>query len=322
MTAAAQSALASFWNNQAVPAANLPLVKTAAQAAVALRVHGLLETTGLPSASARLQHASLPNFRSSHSRWADEQEGAARQMAGDEPPSFAIDETESFEHGVVEVEAEGYDVLPLPVPAPERRILCAGSTSSTTTPTSNSALGLPGLGLQQQSLGSQQVYPSSNSSVASSSSAATTTTHSRFRYGGDLPSQHGPQHQQHGTDGLHNPSLLGMDHHHEAAFLGDFVVDDNIDKLREVMSSVDTTLRRCLGATARIGQTRRDLRACHIRIVRGFDSWEGLRGRFVSQRALLRGVAGLEHSKDLSDSSDYQMTDGTYMTLLNEQMNE
>ena len=51
---------------------NLTWVRTAAQAAVALQLHGVLETTGLPSASARLQHASLPSFNNSrNSEWTD-----------------------------------------------------------------------------------------------------------------------------------------------------------------------------------------------------------------------------------------------------------
>merc|ERR1712151_1245418 len=40
---------------------NLSWVRTAAQAAMALKLHGILDATGYASASARLQHASLPN---------------------------------------------------------------------------------------------------------------------------------------------------------------------------------------------------------------------------------------------------------------------
>ena len=41
---------------------NLSWVRTAAQAALALKLHGILETTGYQSVSAKLQHASLPKF--------------------------------------------------------------------------------------------------------------------------------------------------------------------------------------------------------------------------------------------------------------------
>ena len=150
-------------------AADYGWVRTAAQAAIALRIHGMLETTGMPSASARLQHASLPQF-AAHRRYADDflmGSGSEHQKhpgAATLGNDGAIQPT-GFEDGVVQVSSElrkaspetdvvgltagnarkdtgdrdgdddddGYDLLPLPVPAPERRILVAGSTSSTVT---------------------------------------------------------------------------------------------------------------------------------------------------------------------------------------------
>ena len=262
----------SLWANQALPAnytIGMPWVKTAAQAAVALHVHGLLETTGLPSASARLQHASLPTFVRK-TTWVSDDE-CGRNSRGSSHSSQGVEGAESFEHGVIQVESEllaqadaeeGYDLLPLPVPAPERRILCAGSSNQN---------------------------PRDKQSVEGNS---------RFRYGAALGS----------SDRLHSMETFRV----QSAFLGEFSVDENIDKLREVIGSVDSTLSRCLCAIAAIGETRRDLANCHTQVVRGFDSWEGLRGKFVSQRALLRGVAGLEQGKEIAEESDLEMTDGTY----------
>jgi len=246
---------------------NLTWVRTAAQAAMALQVHGLLETTGLPSASARLQHASLPNFNQSarNSGWADEDDGVqeSTSLSGD---GSCAEGAESFEHGVVQVEgesdADGYDLLPLPIPAPERRILCAGST------------------------------PQVNAGMLILDGGNFEVREERFHYG---------------VDG-HRVNL-GEQCEVESAFLGDFPVDENIDKLREVIGSVDNTLLRCLSASGGIGEARSERLAFHLQLVRGFDSWEGLRGRFITQRALLKGVSGLEQSKEVAEESDLEMVD-------------
>jgi hypothetical protein len=261
---------ASGGGSKASSSPNLTWVRTAAQAAMALQVHGLLETTGLPSASARLQHASLPNFNQSarNSGWADEDPGV------EESPSLSGDGSctegaESFEHGVVSVEGDGdtdtdgYDLLPLPIPAPERRILCAGSTP----PVNAGLLILDGGNFEARE--------------------------ERFHYG---------------VDG--DRVNVGEQCEVESAFLGDFPVDENIDKLREVIGSVDNTLLRCLSASGGIGEARTERLAFHLQLVRGFDSWEGLRGRFITQRALLKGVSGLEQSKEIAEESDLDVVDG------------
>jgi hypothetical protein len=234
-------------------------VRTAAQAAMALKVHGMLETTGMQSASARLQHASLPAFGPS-----------ARSSGWDEVDAVAVDtrasttaadipnarELHNFEDGVVN--DDGFDLLPLPVPAPERRILTVGST--TITP----ATDMPG--------------------------------EERFYYG---------------TGTLEGGYPLDDEDDGGSVFLGDIAVDENIDKLREVIGSVDNTLSRCLASSGGIGKARRESLNLHLNVVRGLDSWEGMRGRFICQRSLMKGVAGIEQSKDIYEESDLAIIDGT-----------
>jgi hypothetical protein len=123
------------WSSVSPHSPNFAWVRTVAQAAMALKVHGMLETTGMPSASARLQHASLPSFGStSRGRWDDDVQVLVEGVADDETC-----EVNDFEEGVVTVDSalgsevpqhDGYDLLPLPVPAPERRILSAGSDAN------------------------------------------------------------------------------------------------------------------------------------------------------------------------------------------------
>jgi len=280
---------------------NLSWVRTAAQAAMALRVHGILETTGMPSASARLQHASLPHFDNASTRklmWAEEDGDSrgrntgvvdsnssikASSVDGGSCAPTSVSESEpgeSFERGVVQVESElggddgveqsfdeGYDLLPDPVPAPERRILCAGSVT-----------------------GEDSSHCTDGDSRASGSAKG----NARFHYGGTL--------QRHRI-------TQGISEEAESAYLGNFSVDEDIDKLREVIGSVDNTLSRCLTASAGIGAARRKRLRLHQDIVSGFDSWEGLRGKFISQRALLKGVSGLEQSRQVSAESDLELID-------------
>lgn len=250
------------WTCVSPESSNFAWVRTAAQAAMALKVHGMLETTGLQSASARLQHASLPSFGRDVGR--EEDDGYAQQISHspleDNLLAQATCTGNDFEEGVVNVDGDdGYDLLPLPVPAPERRILSAGS----------------GLAHVLTNTGREE----------------------RFHYGTV-------------SDGR----SIAVEAHNEddgaSAFLGDISVDENIDKLREVIGSVDSTLTRCLGSVGRIGKAQKERQSKHLEIVGGFDSWEGMRGRFVSQRSLMKGVPGIGQSREVYEESDLAFIDG------------
>lgn len=239
---------------------NFAWVRTAAQAAMALQVHGMLETTGMQSASARLQHASLPVLSARRPGWDDvdgsPDHGETASGGSDANGSPSAREGSNFEEGVVN--DDGYDLLPLPVPAPERRILTLGSDEAV------QAAGVPG--------------------------------EERFHYGtGDVD--------------LRYP--LSMEEDVGSAFLGDIAVDENIDKLREVIGSVDNTLTRCLASIGSIGKVRRERHTLHVNVVRGLDSWAGMRGKFVSQRSLMKGFAGIDQSKEVFEESDLALIDGT-----------
>ena len=261
--------LSTFWSvhgsNSLQP--NLAWVRTAAQAAVALQLHGVLETTGLPSASARLQHASLPTFNTSrNSTWADDD--GEKMIRNDSEDSEDRRIEESFEEGVMHVQDElesdpfvdhdednGYDLLPLPVPAPERQIL---NLSGSKRPEFN----------QKET---------------------------RFRYG---------------SPNLQEGISIDSPEDEKRVFLGEMAIDENIDKLREVIGSVDNILSRCTASSGGIEKSRRQRFALHLDILRGLDSWEGLRGKFVSQRALLKGLSGIEQSKEVFEESDLALIDG------------
>eukprot|EP00985_Skeletonema_marinoi_P027577 scaffold22893_cov73-Skeletonema_marinoi.AAC.1 len=49
-----------------------PWLRAAAQVAMALQFHGILETTGYESTSAKIQHASLPKFNNAKNSWDEE----------------------------------------------------------------------------------------------------------------------------------------------------------------------------------------------------------------------------------------------------------
>lgn len=270
-----------FWGSNPGSQPSLSWVRTAAQAAMALKVHGILETTGMQSASARLQHASLPSFNhpAGHNLdWADEEEDGdqVNAAAREEDPTS----TNSFEQGVVNVQSElqaevctpddddGYDLLPLPIPAPERRILSAGS----------------------------RVHADATTVSRGQGGAS-----DRFHYG---------------TSSLQRRFPMDEEDDVRSVFLGDISVDEHIDKLREVIGSVDNTLSRCLASSGGIGRARRERDALHLDIVRGFDSWKGLRGMFIGQRALLKGVSGIEQSNEVYEESDLALVDGKWERCL------
>jgi hypothetical protein len=239
-------------------APNFTWVRTVAQAAMALHLHGLLETSGMPSASARLQHASLPAFDvpARVAGW-DENEGTiSDNQSTSNGQSSNTRELLNFEDGVVN--DDGFDLLPLPIPAPERRILTVGSTPNRKSESSGE---------------------------------------DRFHYGsGNLETRY-PLHVE-GDNGN--------------AFLGDISIDENIDKLREVIGSVENTFSRCLVSSGEIGKANKGRLNLHLSVVRGLDSWEGMRGRFIGQRSLMKGVAGVEQSKELCEESDLALIDGTF----------
>lgn len=255
-------------------APNLAWVRTAAQAAMALKVHGMLETTGMNSASARLQHASLPSLGSASRATAWEEDDGQLYQNGNPPQRAPVHESladgdaegNNFEDGVVTVHSElpvydpglgdnGYDLLPLPVPAPERRILSAGNNTC----------------------------------------EATFLREGRFHYGTGV-----------------DPSEVQVDSDDKGsrAFLGDIAVDENIGKLREVIGSVEHTLARCLASIGGVAKSQSERQSLHVEVVSGLDSWGGMRGKFVSQRSLLKGVSGIELCKELYAEGDTSMIDG------------
>ena len=241
-------------------------VRTAAQAAMALRVHGMLETTGMPSASARLQHASLPAFgKAKNAHWDRDIPDQGQRAPAENESTTGTVESQGFEEGVIQVQSglqsdadfenhdEAYDMLPLPVPAPERRILTVGNTEH----------------------------------------AGSLQPDSRFHYGT--------------SDEI--DFLQFEDEENRSVLLGNLSVDDNIDKLREVIGSVDNTLSRCLGSSGNVGAARRERLRTQLDVLHGLDSWEGMRGQFVSQRALLKGVGGISQSREIYEESDLVIVD-------------
>jgi hypothetical protein len=281
---------------------NFAWVRTAAQAAMALRVHGMLETTGMLSASARLQDASLPAFaggscrRAGRRGWEDDDHPSqqaypvttvnATMLCGDHeqlPSSMA--HASEFEVGVISVESElvsdappeasaafvddDYDLLPLPVPAPERRILNAGISCV-------------------------------------QSNADSSNRQERFYYGTSdyTTTVQGTLWSSADDDGRSSSVLLGS-----------ISVDENIDKLREVIGSADNILSRCLMASGAVGAARYERQGVQLDIVRGLDSWQGMRGKFVNQIKLMKGVAGIEQSKEIYEESDLVLVDGKYPTF-------
>lgn len=120
-----------------------PWLRAAAQVAMALQFHGILETAGRESSSAKIQHASLPKFGNRPSgSWDEEETGSAKRAGtnngGESSESNSPKSESNFEAGVINVESEladeedsgGYEMLPSPGPSEEHRVLNAGSVAT------------------------------------------------------------------------------------------------------------------------------------------------------------------------------------------------
>lgn len=120
---------------------DLSWVRSAAQAALAVKLHGVLETTGYQSASAKLQHASLPKFSKIGTLTRQDDDGKREEKI--------LDAVVDFEEGIVCVESNlddnvcGYDMLPSPLPLSKRSPLCAGSTLPSTIPSTMPTVSSP-----------------------------------------------------------------------------------------------------------------------------------------------------------------------------------
>ena len=228
-------------------AKNLDWVRSAAQAALVLKVHGLLETAGYQSTSTTLQHASLPQFSSNN-----DHEGMDSVVASGNEDTGAedcddkdcISELGNESHD----EYDGFDVLPHPLPLPERSALCAGN-----------------------------VYPSQLVTTVSETRSYSTYTYS-----------------------MHERDHYGTTRH---TSLGDIEVERDIERLRELLQRVDRCFASCCNALGVINEHRRSKEVIHVNILRSIDTWQGMRGKILSQRSLLNGVRSLEEANRAANDS-------------------
>lgn len=271
-------------------AQNLSWVRTAAQAAIALKLHGILDATGYNSASAKLQHASLPKFDTS--KWwrgTDEEDisGEVAVVVGDEdgrsnhPGKNQKDgrgtldrsqknksEGECFENGVVSIESElesdfaGYDLLPEPVLPP------MGTTGAENS--------------ENRDITETEDFSSQNKQQQRSKGMK--SDNKRFHYGNGS------------NDFINNK----------------YNIDNDILKLHEVINGVDKTLNRCLMAQNDIALASNERNLLHLSIVKSLDSIEGLQGEIVGEQALMESVVKLESLRSAVEESDQRTGECKY----------
>jgi len=249
-----------------------PWLRAAAQGAMALQFHGILETTGHESTSAKIQHASLPKFRNRPGgSWDDDEpgnKGAGRSKLSQHAGSSECDSPNSgtnFEAGVINVESElvyeedlgGYDMLPSPGPSEEHRVLNAGSAVS-----------------------------------AKVGSSTAPITRSRFVY--ETSTQQ--------SDGFHD---------RRDSVLGSIRVDSDIDKLRDIIRSMQTQIRKLHQSSVSIQSAQAARNVTQLSLLRDVDSWGDVGDEVISQRALVEGVAALEEFSSEIEESNEAMANGT-----------
>ena len=247
-------------------------LRAAANVAMALQFHGILETTGHETASAKIQHASLPKFVNRRGgSWDDEETGDDKGhkkhtshgsfQSTDSPGSDT-----NFEAGVINVESEladedeedigGYDMLPSPGPSEVHRVLNAGSGS-----------------VVLDKVGSAFTYEARS-------------------------------------------EQLKCIHDRKDAVVGSIKVENDIDKLREIIQSTSQTLEKLYlsSASVRSAQDARNL--VQLNIIRDVDSWGDNGGDIITQRALVNGVASLEIINNDMEDIHKTIVDGRFNQFL------
>lgn len=234
---------------------SLSWVRSAAQAALALKLDGILETTGLQSASAKLQHASLPQFMPRSQSISMESDSGNEERSPSEglhpiQRNHSGEMNSEFEKRVINVKSgldleviDGYDMLPAPFPIAERSALCAGSISP--------------------------VYTKNTSEEGDAIDD---------RYG----------------------FIYDDDEVDDDERLGDLYMNRDIERLRDVIRSVDDNLRKCLESISMVGDAMQERTALHLSILKGINSWAEKCGGFIAERYLLAGVAELECVSEVS----------------------
>lgn len=237
-------------------AGNLSWVRTAAQAALAIQLHGVLETTGYQSASAKLQHASLPKF-SKVGAYTTHDGNTDDVNKQEESTESSVD----FEEGIVCVESNledtsnydnihgrGYDMLPSPLPLPERSALCAGSLLPT---------------------------------IASNATSSSMNIMNNLSKSNEVGVHYGDV-----SAGKGSKSLA----------LGDVSVDKDIERLRDIIVTVDKSLGKALSSGLCVGAESNDKISVQIDLLKAIDHGDSWRGKLISQKELLHGIESLERN--------------------------
>lgn len=226
-------------------AKNLSWVRSAAQAALIVKVHSLLETAGYQSKSTVLQHASLPQYSSVKDN------DSSGNNSQNEDGERDLDENECKD-GISELgdesndEFEGFDVLPTPLPTSETSALCAGYKTPATV--------------------------------------SDTRSYSTYTFSFQETKQR--------------------------ASLGEIDVERDIERLRDVLRRVDKCFSSCCSALVKINKNRKAREHIHMGILQDMDNWIEMRGKIITQRALLEGVEKLELSQQILEEDFYQFGEG------------
>lgn len=229
-----------------------PWLRAAAQVALRLEFHNVLETTGYEAASSKVQHASLPRFGSTRpsGSWDESDlQHSNDSKAGDSPDSA------SFESGVVNIRSElgeetrddGFDLLPSPGPSEIHRVLGAGGTDSSAKADSIK----------------RYAYEASRDDLAS--------------------------------------------HIDENARVGSLRIEQDVDKLRIIVKSIDRTLGKLHTSSARIQAAQKSRGALLLNMLKDVSSLGD--GDVLNQRSLVKGVASLQRTVSEAERANCEMTE-------------
>ena len=98
--------------------------------------------------------------------------------------------------------------------------------------------------------------------------------------------------------------------------MGSIKVENDIDKLREIIQSTSQTLEKLYLSSASVRSAQDARNIVQLNIIRDVDSWGDNGGDIITQRALVNGVASLEIINNNMEDIHKTIADGKFNQLL------
>jgi len=279
---------------------NLEWIRTAAQAAMALKLHSMMDATGMSSYSAKLQLSSLPVL-DYHQSYREDIISSSPLM---ETPQCAAAAATGPTHDTSTWEEDGYTGIDM-----DMAMLCNLPSSSISTSKAEFEHGVKTVECDLDD--EYDMLPSPNSGNNNMTSNLSSLSI-------DGPVYNMSPYASCEQLLLHNVMMMQNNNVNESCY----AIDSDIETLRDIIGTIDSTLKKCVAAHQRIANARRISNGLHLGIVRGLDTHSSNEGGgyyvggggncgagiwSMEERSFLGGVTDLEQCGELVQEGDFDL---------------